>query len=97
MVSPVEPAVGLVPVNAMQIVDHVAAGDDEDAVLTQWRELRAEFEVVLNGRTPPRTSVSVMDKSNTLPSSACRRRGESGSSQPGAAKGINKGRRTAAR
>ena len=45
--SPVEPAVGLVPVDATQIVDHVTAGDDEDAALTQRCETRAEFEVVL--------------------------------------------------
>src|ERR1019366_10104466 len=46
-VGPVESPVRLVPVDTPQIVDDVSASDDEDAEFAQWRELRAQLEVVL--------------------------------------------------
>ena len=46
-VGPVEPPVGLVPVDATQIVDDVSAPDDENAELAQWGELGTQLEVVL--------------------------------------------------
>ena len=45
--GPLEPAVGLAPVDAVQVVHDVAAADDEHAPLAQRRELSAEPEVVL--------------------------------------------------
>src|SRR5450759_4141120 len=44
---PVEAVVGELPVHPAEVVHDIAAGDDENAMLAQRRQLGAEFEVVV--------------------------------------------------
>ena len=43
---PVVPGVGLAPVEPSQVVDRVAAGDDQHPLLAQWRQPGTQVEVV---------------------------------------------------